>query len=337
VNPKHTQHTGAVHPASAREPRLAMAPWVISTCVHAGVIVGGFFIVWAAAPEPAGDPRATILSFASQPEAPRAESVVAQDLADASAATPMAREPVRDAVEAPTMADVLALPELATPSTPVPRIGVDAPALTGLAALPEVRFFGVGSTDVRSVVYVVDASGSMVATFPFILAELERSARALDALQRFQVIFFKGDAASASGRVAAPDPVNPNRVRETRLIRCTPEHVRSVLTWARTVIPGGRSDPMEALRVAIGLNPDAILMLSSSIAGTGEWEIGADEVLAELEALNPRDPRTGRRPISIMTIQIFEDDPSGLLRAIGERHGPPGTGHRFIARSDLQR
>jgi hypothetical protein len=184
---------------------------------------------------------------------------------------------------------------------------------------------------------VVDASGSMISTFPFILAELERSARALDALQRFQVIFFKGDAANASGRIAAPDPVNPDRRRETRLIRCTPEHVRAVLEWAQTVRPGGRSNPMEALRVALGLQPDAILMLSSSIAGTGEWEISADEVLAELEALNPRDPGTGRRRTAIMTVQMFEEDPSGLLRAIGERHGPAGSGHRFIGRGELQR
>lgn len=337
MKPKHTQHTGAVDPAAARGSRAAIAPWALSACVHGAVIIAGFFIVWAAAPQPAGDPRATILSFASLPAMPRTETAAPAEAPDASAPPVPVPEALPDPVDAPSMADVLALPALAPQTAPAPRIGIDAPALTGLAAPPEVRFFGVGSADVRSVVYVVDASGSMVSTFPFILAELERSARALDALQRFQVIFFKGDAANTSGRVAAPDPVNPDRQRETRLIRCTPDHVRTVLAWARTVRPGGRSNPMEALRVALGLQPDAILMLSSSIAGTGEWEIAAEDVLAELESLNPRDPRTGRRRTAIMTVQMFEEDPSGLLRAIGERHGPAGSGHRFIGRNELQR
>lgn len=311
-------------------------PWTVSVCAHAALIIIGFFVVWTALPDAPGSPRTTIISFATKQAAPTpvTASIDAAATARPDRATPTA--PPAPMSPMPTMAEALAAPELSTPMAPMDSMGIEAPALPEIVPPAGVRFFGVGATDVRSIVYVVDASGSMVTTFPYILDELERSASALDALQRFQVIFFKGEAGNQSGRVAAPDPKQPGRTKETRLIRCTPESVRAVIDWARGVRPGGRSDPMEALRVAINLRPDAIIMLSSSIAGTGQWEVSAEEVLTELEALNPVDRRTGRRPISILTVQMIDEDPSGLLRAIGEHHGPPGGGHRFIDRRELQ-
>ena len=309
---------------------------MFSGAIHIGLIVAAFFVVWTSLPESSGPARTAMVSFAATPQPTEAQED-RRDTGSSPEVSPRPQHSTRLDPHAPTVAETLALPALRTDATAPPELGVPAPSLTGLTAPTGVQFFGVGARDVRSIVYVVDASGSMITTFPFVLDELERSASALDSLQRFQVIFFQGDSAGRAGRIAAPDPVNPSRSRETRLIRCTPEHIRSVLAWARSVRPSGRSDPMEALRIAIGLQPDAIIMLSSSIAGTGEWEVSSEAVLRELDALNPRRRGTGERPTSIMTVQVLEEDPSGLVRAIGEQHGPPGTGYRFVSRRDLER
>lgn len=313
------------------------APWVLSAAIHVGLIITGFFVVWTSLPEAPGPARTAMVSFAPTPQPRDAAPDAARETGSSSDIAPPPQHHRRVDARAPTVAETLSLPSLRTDAAASPELGVPAPSLAGLSAPTGVQFFGVGARDVRSIVYVVDASGSMVTTFPFVLDELERSASALDSLQRFQVIFFRGDSAGRAGRVAAPDPVNPSRSKETRLIRCTPEHIRSVLTWARSVRPSGRSDPMEALRVAISLQPDAIILLSSSIQGAGQWEVSSEAVLRELDALNPRDRSTGERPISIMTVQILEEDPSGLVRAIGAQHGPPGTGYRFVSRKDFER
>ena len=316
----------------------AAVPWFASAGVHALLITLGFFIVWSALPTQRAEPTAIVTTFDSPSGAPfRAEATASTPPMGASIGV-SAPTPANAIVSSvPSLAEVVASPAPVGSALVLPSVGMEPPPLTNVAPPAEVRFFGVEATQVRDVVYVVDASGSMVTTFPFVLDELERSSRALDALQRFQVIFFKGESGKASGRLAAPHPTEPDRVLETRLIRATPDNVRSVMTWARTVKPGGRSNPLEALRVAINLKPDAIMMLSSSIGGTGQWEAPAEQILGELDALNPVDRRTGRRPIAIMTVQMIEEDPSGLLRAIGEQHAPGGEGYRYISRSELNR
>jgi len=315
-------------------------PWFVSAMVHGAIIALGFFIVWSALPSTEAVPTAIVTTFDSPSSLafrPASTGPTTSPPASSIASAPGAVPPTSFVPSrAPSLAEVAALPTPSAADLALPTAGIAPPTVANIAPPAEVRFFGVEATEVRDVVYVVDASGSMITTFPFVLDELERSARALDPLQRFQVIFFRGDAGKSSGWLAAPHPSDPDRTREARFIRCTPDSIRSVLAWARTVRPSGRSNPMEALRIAINLEPDAIMMLSSSIAGTGQWEISADEVLSELDALNPVDRSTGRRPIAIMTVQMIENDPSGLLRAIGERHAPGGTGYRFITRDELR-
>ncbi len=312
-------------------------PWFASAGVHAALITVAFFIVWSVMPSSEAVPTAMVTTFDSPSSlAFRAEAAAPTAALSATALETQApSQPVISS--APTLAELTALPTPGTPELSLPSLGMEPPTVANIAPPAEVRFFGVEATQVRDVVYVVDASGSMITTFPFILDELERSARALDPLQRFQVIFVKGESGKSTGRLSAPHPSEPDRTHETRLIRCTPDNVRSVISWARTIKPGGRSNPLEALRVAINLEPDAIMMLSSSIGGAGQCEVSADEVLAELDALNPIDRAKGRRPITIMTVQMLEDDPSGLLKAIGETHAPGGHGYRFISRAELNR
>jgi hypothetical protein len=208
------------------------------------------------------------------------------------------------------LADRLAAPLAGVPlSTPAAERGAS------------VAFVGLQAEAVESVVYVVDASGSLVGTLPIVLDELERSLGRLAATQRFSIVFFQRNAAL---------PLPP----DGRLRSATPDSVREAMAWARrSVRPSGRSNPVVALATALALKPDAIFLLSADITGSGEFEIAKEDLLAALDRLNPIDA-AGLRRTRIQCIEILDPDPAGVLKAIAERHGG-ASGFRYLSREEL--
>lgn len=182
-------------------------------------------------------------------------------------------------------------------------------------------FAGLKASNARRVVYVVDASGSLVGTFPAILHELEQSLSRLDRRQSFAVIFFqRGEAV----------PVPPGR-----LMPADAANIHRAISWIRqSVFPMGRSSPIAALRAAMKLDPDLVFMLSAGITGAGEFEVSQEEILKALERINPVVSRSGRRKARIQCVQFLERDPGGVLERIAEIHGGPGA-FRFLARDEL--
>jgi len=171
-------------------------------------------------------------------------------------------------------------------------------------------------------VFVVDASGSMIASLRTVIDELARSLSRLGPTQRFSIIFFQ-----RNGAVAAPP--------EGRLRPATPEAIRAAIEWARGEIrPAGRSDPVVALERALALEPDAIFLLGTAVTGSGDFEASTDEILARLDRLNPIDAESGRRKVEIQCVQYLDPDPAGTLRAIAERHSGD-YGYRFVSRESL--
>lgn len=207
--------------------------------------------------------------------------------------------------------------------------------------MPEVGFAGLGASNARSIVYVVDASGSMVGTLPMVVDELARSIMALDPAQRFQVVFMTDDG---SGRGYAMGP-RVGSVGRSALNLALPDYKRAVLEWCRGVRAGGRSDPVPALEAALGMRPDAVFLFSRTISLVGPYEQDwrgklaelRERVLAQLDELNPRLESTGSRRTVIKVVQFYETDPSGLFRAIAAAHGGDGAGdaaYRFITREE---
>ena len=74
-------------------------------------------------------------------------------------------------------------------------------------------------------------------------------------------------------------------------------------------------------------------LVSTDITGSGEFEIDTDELLAEIDQLNPRN-RNGQRPVRIRCLQLLDPDPLGTLKRIAEEHGGPG-GYAFIDRNQI--
>lgn len=114
-----------------------------------------------------------------------------------------------------------------------------------------VEFFGVSDSRraAKSVVYVVDRSGSMSgAPFRMVQEELRRSITALRASHRFHIIFF--------------DDHLPIEAEQKRLVHAILSTKQRSVEWLDYVVTGKGTDPSVAMRRALALKPDLIYLLS---------------------------------------------------------------------------
>jgi hypothetical protein len=124
------------------------------------------------------------------------------------------------------------------------------------------------------------------------------------------------------------------------LVRATPSAKQLLHDWLAAIEPVGKSSPLAGLEIALSLKPDAVFLLSRSIQRSdgNVWELGLDATMGRLEQLNPVQGGIAgpRRPVLIQTIQFLDEDPTGIMQAIGQRHGG-GNGYRVVKRQqDLQ-
>lgn len=120
------------------------------------------------------------------------------------------------------------------------------------SAGPRGSFFGVEAKG-HDFVYVLDMSGSMEGRrFTRASAELIRSVRGLRQDQMFYVLLFNGSTTQMFGdRRSLPEP-----------IAATEENKQRLSEWLRGAYEGGSTDPRDALRVALRMDPSAVFMLS---------------------------------------------------------------------------
>jgi len=289
-----------------------IVPWLLSFGLHAIGVVIALLVTWA------------VVVIRSTPEA----TLIVADFRQPTLASVTPIEPIEtqrpghddtllqlSTPEPPTRTPLHASAPIAPPAAPVAPMVTDVPA-------ESVQFVGLRASNARRIVYVVDASGSMVGTLPIILDELTRSIRSLTPSQSFAVIFFQRNQA-----VAAP-PRN-------RLTPAVPDERERIISWMRSqVVPRGRSNPLRAIEAALRLRPDVIFLLGHEVTGSGQYEIDQDALLDELDRLNPRHRATGTRAVSIKCVQFLDPDPLETLRKIAELHGGP-DGYRYLDRAEL--
>ena len=258
---------------------------------------------------------------------------------DAGEAPVAARPAVAEAP--PPRLQGLTTPSLAAPPA-LRSAAIDVPAPGELlrsqdeTTIQGATFAGMGAKRAASVVYVVDASGAMITSLKFVLAELERSVRSLSSAQKFQVVLFRERGESQY------ETFSPRGEAGGSLIPATPANKAALREWLRTIAPTVRSNPLDGLRRGLTYSPDAIFLLSRSIRrsggaagdGTGSaaigegaggvWGRGKAEIMAELDKLNPL--RGNHRRVVIKALQFLEEDPTGTMQAIGDEHGDgPGS------------
>lgn len=297
-----------------------IVPWIATISLHAAVIVLGFLITWSVVMFQSEDePVQVVADFHSMNYEPVVELTESEDVHERD-------NPVMDEVSFLEFDEPLpdplrdqAIVPLAAAPNPVapPSLDFSTTTVEGSAS-----FMGVSASNAQRIMYVIDASGSMIAYLQFILHELSKSLDSLTEQQSFGILFFQRNQA-----VAVP----PAR----RLTAARANEIARSLQWIDdNVVPAGRSNPIPAIEQALRLQPDVIFILSVNITGAGHYEVDQRDLLARLNELNPNDPATGRRRTQINCIQFLDPDPLDTLRLIAEEHGGPG-GYKFLSRQEL--
>lgn len=217
--------------------------------------------------------------------------------------------------------------------TPAPTSVSTSLTHTEPAAARAVSFAGVKAHAARRIVYVVDASGSMVNSYAFVRARLIQSINRLSPTQRFTIVLARTQPGSTTMEVLPTE-------RKVAYLRGIPSEKDQAVRWLRDVVVGGRSSPLEGLESALSLDPkpDLVFLLSRGFKRTdsGAWT-GVEGALAKLDVLNPMSARTGRRAVIVKTLQFLDDDPTGLMEAIGNAHGDGPGSSRVLTMADLSR
>ena len=164
----------------------------------------------------------------------------------------------------------------------------------------------------RRIVFVVDASGSLIDSMPRVVEEVNQSIDQLDPDQQFSVIFYQGNQVFE----APPTGLKGGSDRAKAQIQAW------ILPSAGHVLPQGFSNPIEAMRIAMTYNPDLVCLYSDTVTGIRPGEIGRDELLRQVNQL------TQDRGVTISTIQFFYNDPEQTLETLAAHHG--GI-YRFVA------
>jgi hypothetical protein len=296
--------------ASNEQDSSKVIAWVLSIGMHLGLGLIAFLITWSVMRTDDAPPPLITATWHEQPSG-------------ASSELPMLLPPTPK-VELPTVA--MALPDTTSISDGIAVLnqvaqGSPLPQLARREAASEAKFMGLDAVSAKRIVYVVDASGSMLLHLSTVLHELQRSLAMLHPQQEFSIVFFQQNKS-----ITVP-PRNSLRP-------ATPHNISTVMEWIQTsgeVVPTGSSNPMTAIRTAMRLQPDVIYLLSENITGSGRYEVPPDELVAQLEKLNPVDPRNGRRRVQIHCIQYLTKDKLGTMQRIAEIHGGD-DGYTFIER-----
>jgi hypothetical protein len=309
--------------------------FVVSLAIHAALATAILGAAWGVARTERQDPPPVVLvaDFFDPAPTETAEPTTARS-EEKPKTNATERDPPKLATDhANDLAAQLRALEAASAASPemdalARKFGALAPPNSGLMeadARPASRFgasfAGLVAGNATKIAYVVDASGSMLGSFPNIVNEVERSIEKLEASQQFTVICFRRDGAEAPKGDPSLRPAS--RAERAAAVR-----------WLRTeVVPSGRSSPIEALAMALRSGADCVFLLSTTITGPGRHELDRDSLLAMLDRLNPVDPSSGLRRATIQCVQFLEEDPGRTLEAVAAAHFGEG-GYRFVSRLD---
>jgi hypothetical protein len=293
-------------PADAVE---RLMPWGISLLIHLALALFAVFVIVAERrPEPA-DPAIVAVLRPSVQTTARMQRLPDLDGVETEAPA-IAPQPSHEPASTPDPLDLIgadhhaALPPGPDKDKPVGTIpDGDDPKII----IPP------GPSGPGSIIFVIDASGSMAEKFSLVQRDLGRAIRQLGPDHRFNVIFFQQSQAVVVLRrgLAAATAAN-----KAAAIARAGEGGR--------IVPHGNSNPLPALRKAIAMRPDRIVLLSDNITGSGRFQLEADQLLKQVGEMTRR--YRARRTV-IHTVQFLRPDPHQTLRRLAEEHG--GT-YRFV-------
>ncbi len=297
-----------------------LLPWTVSILLHVGLVLLALFVVWSTVI--ASQDEQIIIPTARLSATPGAPLQIKQ--VPRLKADPVARRTVSP------MRNRTPVQMLTQPRSDATLVGVlgssgDAnPFEATISGGGELRaqFLGSGG-NARRIAFVIDASGSLIDTFPFVIRELKRSVSQLGGRQQFTVIFYQG------ADVIEVEPHGIDAKRATPAIK--QQVIEQLAEDNYLVTPKGTSNPVRALRKAFEYRPQLVFLLSDAITGQGQYEIDQRKLLAEIERVN----RSGTK---INTLQFLHEDPlvkaglTGTMKLIAQQSG--GV-YKYVSEADL--
>ncbi|HVT90214.1 MAG TPA: hypothetical protein VHD56_15285 [Tepidisphaeraceae bacterium] len=137
----------------------------------------------------------------------------------------------------------------------------------GMGMGPKSPFMGI-SGNAHRVIYICDASGSMLGVIPRVRQELQKAISVLRPIQSFNVIIFADEDVTALSRNA--------------LTMATPENKRKALDLSEKMYAAGATDPLPAIRMAFEQKPELIYILTDGF----DQVVSFDSVINEIRKLN---------------------------------------------------
>ena len=269
---------------------LALMPWVISLLLHIAIVLLAIFVVWSVRFE--ADPEEFIVPDARLSQTPRAPLQMRQNKKMKKPATSQrsvrsVRNQAATSTEAPVESRTKVIGAVGAAGGRVSPFGTAVRAESGF----QVSFYGTGG-NAKKIVYVIDASGSLIDSLDFVINELKRSINQLTEQQHFAVFFFQGDRVievpSRGMKVAKAD--NKEKV------------IRWIDPSAGNIIAGGKTEPLKAIERALKYRPHLLFLLSDNITGTGIYQIDQRQLLQAIQ-------RSNRHGTKINTFQFLYPDP----------------------------
>lgn len=287
------------------ETMTLLMPWAVSFMFHFALVLLALFVVWSSSAANEGETTVPVSKINKETK-PKVDPMKKPDLPTVPNITRKVRSPTLK------KGNPLSDPSEASPSE-LSTIGASgSPSRFGHPAGTDsdgVGFMGMGGS-ASTVVYVVDASGSMVESLPFVVNKLKESIRGLKGRgQKFSVIFYQQDSAIE---------VADKSIRlAPGLKKANAENKRKTMIWMSQgrLTPRGSSNPTEAIKLALKYEPDMVFILSDNITGSGQYAIFKEDLLAEIAAWNGGE---GGKRVKINTIQFLSNDPLNTLEEIAK-------------------
>ncbi|MFW6060445.1 MAG: vWA domain-containing protein [Phycisphaeraceae bacterium] len=258
---------------------VALLPWVISFLLHVGIVVLALFALWSTVRQT--DEEEIIIPMVELSETPGAPLQMTTEQQVREQAETQTREIVEQQTQSESSQSALE----ATADESSELVGLSGgasgsssnPFDTSVASGAEfrVQFMGNRGGNARKIAFVIDATGSLIDTLPFVVNELKKTINNLSERQQFTVIFYNDDPV-----LEVP---TPNRGFK----RATGENKQNVIDWIdQNVIPRGSTTPIPAIEQALRYQPDLIFMLSDEIEGSGRYEVDRRRLLEEIAQAN---------------------------------------------------
>lgn len=164
---------------------------------------------------------------------------------------------------------------------------------------PKSSFVGVGG-NARKIVYLCDASGTMLSVFDNLRVEMRKSIENLKPVQSFNIVFFSDDQALV--------------LEKNGLVMATPDNKRKAFDFIEKSFARGTTNPMPAIKAAFASGPELVYCLTDGFDAVASF----DEVAQEFRKHNTNNK------VKVNTLLIESSDQPELvaiLKRIAKENG----------------